>query len=101
MLIILLSFPIPIFIAVLLGWRAGRTDPQSAGEFVRAGLFYCTWALMLIFMWHGLWIVTLVPAHWQDTARSATNWTIGTGAIWLPVYGITYVWKALRTRKAG
>ncbi|MEO0358851.1 MAG: hypothetical protein AAF386_11275 [Pseudomonadota bacterium] len=101
MLLAALSFPVPILVAILFGWRAGSTNPQSPEEFLRAGAFYLAWLLSLVFLWHALWLTSLVPAQWQDTLRAGTSWTLGTGAIWLPIFVIVYVMRAMRERRKG
>lgn len=99
MLLFALAFPVPLLIAVFHGYRGGRSDPQTIREFaIRAG-FEVAWSTVLIFLYHALWIATIVPAHWHDTARSALSWTLGTGAIWLPLLMITFVLRAMKARR--
>ncbi|MEM6306501.1 MAG: hypothetical protein AAF701_00780 [Pseudomonadota bacterium] len=98
-MLFLLAFPIPLILAILLGLRAGRTDPQTPRDFAITGGYYLLWAIALVFTWHALWITSLIPAPWTDTVRSAGQWVLGTATIWGPVYGITYVTRALKARR--
>lgn len=98
-MISLLAFPLPLLIALALGRRAGLRDPQGVKEFWREAFIFLTWASVLIFLWHCLWITSLLEAPWQGTIMSGAVWTLGTGAIWLPVLMISYVFYALQARR--
>ena len=96
----LLGFPVPFFVATFLGMRAGARDPQSGPEFCNETVIALAWAVALIFLWHCLWITSLMPGPWQSTITSGALWTLGTGVIWLPTLMITYVVRALYARRS-
>lgn len=101
MTVILLTFVPSLIVALLLGWRGGKSDPQTPKDFLRSAAYYVAWCIMLVFVWHALWITSLVPSVWQDTVRSAFNATVFSAVIWVPALMITYVLSALRARRSG
>ena len=100
-MIFLLSLSFPVLAALFLGRRAGRRDPQGIGGFWQEAAVALAWAVVVVFLWHCLWITSLVPARWQETALSGAIWTAATGAVWLPVLVICYVITALKIRHKG
>jgi hypothetical protein len=100
-MIFLLSLSFPVLAALFLGRRAGRRDPQGIGEFWQEAAVALAWAVLVVFLWHCLWITSTIPAPWQDTALSGVIWTVGTGAVWVPALMICYVSTALKIRRAG
>ncbi|MGB1235978.1 MAG: hypothetical protein ACPG5U_09605 [Planktomarina sp.] len=100
-MLLILGFPIPILIAIFFGLRGGRSDPQTMMDFGKSLGFVFAWALTMIFLYHAFWIATVVPSGWVDNVRSATSWTLGTGAVWLPALVITYVLRAMKARTQG
>jgi len=97
----LLAFPLPLLIALILGRRAGMRDPRGVAEFWREGAVALAWASVTIFLWHCLWITSLLPAPWQDTLVSGAMWSLGTGAVWGPFLMTCYVICALKARRDG
>ena len=95
----LLGFPVPFFVATFLGMRAGARNPQSVAEFCNETVIALAWAVASIFLWHCLWITSLMPGPWQSTITSGGLWTLGTGVIWLPTLMITNVVRALYARR--
>ena len=100
-MIFLLSLSFPVLAALFLGRRAGRRDPQGIGEFWQEAAVALAWAFVVVFLWHCLWITSLIPAPWQATTLAGVIWTVATGAVWLPALMICYVITALRIRRAG
>jgi len=98
-LIASLAFPVPIVLAVLLGLWAGRSDPQTPRDFWIAAAWAVAWQVAAVFLWHALWVTSLLPASWLDTFISAGSWTLGTGLIWLPLLMITIVLRAMKARR--
>jgi hypothetical protein len=96
----LLALPLPLLIAVISGCRAGLRDPQGAGEFWREGAVALAWASVSIFLWHCLWITSILPAPWQDTLVSGAIWTVKTSAVWAPLLVIFYVLYAIKAQRA-
>ena len=96
----LLALPLPLLIAVFSGCRAGLRDPQGAGEFWREGAVALAWASVSIFLWHCLWITSILPATWQDTLVSGAIWTVKTSAVWAPLLVIFYVLYAIKAQRA-
>ena len=100
-MVFLFALPFPVLVALYLGFRAGRRDPQGFREFWQEMAVAAAWAFSVVFLWHCLWITSLVPAPWQETAVSGAIWTAATGAVWLPVLVICYVITALKIRHKG
>ncbi len=94
-----LAFPVPLAVAVVLGLRAGRAHLATPKAFGVAAAWAVAWAVAWVFLWHALWLTSVLPAPWSDTVQSAFSWTVGTGALWLPVLVITLVLRALKTRR--
>lgn len=95
-----LAFSVPLITALTLGLRAGKRDPQSIRDFWVLAAWAVAWAVGIIFLWHCLWITSALPAPWFDTVKSGFYWTLGTGAIWLPVLMITFVLRAMKARRS-
>ena len=98
-MIFLFALPFPVLVALYLGWRAGRRDPQGFREFWTHAAAALAWGFAVVFLWHCLWITSLIPASWQETALSGAIWTLGTGAVWVPILMIFYVITALKIQR--
>lgn len=98
-MIFLFALPFPVLVALYLGWRAGRRDPQGFREFWTHAAAALAWGFAVVFLWHCLWITSLIPAPWQETALSGAIWTVGTGAVWVPILMIFYVITALKIQR--
>ena len=98
-MIFLFALPFPVLVALYLGWRAGRRDPQGFREFWTHAAAALAWVFAVVFLWHCLWITSLIPAPWQETALSGAIWTLGTGAVWVPILMIFYVITALKIQR--
>ncbi len=98
-LVAALAFPLPLILAVILGIRAGRSDPQTPRAFWVAAGWAVAWQTAIVFLWHALWTTSLLPAGWADIFRSAVSWTAGTALLWLPVLMIALVLRAMKARR--
>ena len=58
-MVFLFALPFPVLVALYLGLRAGRRDPQGFREFWREVAVAVAWALSVVFLWHCLWITSL------------------------------------------
>ncbi len=96
----ILSFGMPVLIAIFFGWRAGRDDPQTRREFVISAGWALAWCAAAVFLWHALWVSAMVPGPWTATVRSCFMLTGLTALLWLPLLMISYVARALKARRS-